>query len=72
MSKSNANNISTSKFTPVGDGNVHARYENIGNSHVVYLEVACKVRRVIFPTQSMALNFMQSNLKVYGKLRDHM
>lgn len=65
------NYINVTKYTPIGDGAVHARYEEINRKHVVYLEVANKVRRVVFPTHSAALNFIRVNLRVYGKLKDN-
>lgn len=58
----------TEKIIAVSKESIDVKYDNIGDNHFVYVGLNDQVRRVQFPTRSMALQFMDS-MYGYSKLR---
>ena len=60
--------MNTEKIINTFYNSVDVKYDNIGDSHIVYVGIDNQVRRIIFPTRSMALQFMDS-MGTYSKLK---
>ena len=52
----------------VSNESIDVKYDNVGENHFVYVGLNDQVRRVQFPTRSMALQFMDS-MYGYAKLK---